>query len=299
MRIVRPVTVTSTMVTSNVDESTLDTYNAGTEYSTGNQVKYALGSGMFAEYESAVDGNTGNTPPDNPDKWIELGYSNKWQMFDKKGGTATAEEDLIDVTVNSSRTDAVGLYRLVASSVTLTLEYDGDVKKTETIDLRVIPQPGWFNWLYSEYEYKENIIWIYPRYVGSTLQVEITSQAVGEDAECGQMAWGPYVNLGLTQFGPRIGITDYSIKDTDQWGNTYLSQGSYTDELNIQVVLYNEQIDRVKRVLSQVRGLEVIFDCNESQTDYDAMTIYGFYQNFDVTVPGPTVSQCNIEIKGL
>ena len=287
----------TTLESSTVAGSTYDEYNPATTYAEGANVKVTESNGYENEYESLVADNEGNTPATSPSSWLHLGASNKYRMFDDYANTQTEDTVDIDVSVDSTRTDLVGLFRLVGSSVTLQQIYDSAVVAETTIDLRELPQPGWFNWLYSEYEFKEDIVWQYPRYVGSTLSVEIT--ATGGAAACGKMSVGKIINLGATIYGVSIGIDDYSIKDTDSFGRTFLKQGNYAERANIQIILDNSQVDRVKRQLTKIRGTPCIFDCNEEGTHFESLIIYGFYRNFDVTIPGPSHSQCNIEIGGL
>jgi hypothetical protein len=33
--------------------------------------------------------------------------------------------------------------------------------------------------------------------------------------------------------------------------------------------------------------------------DFSSLIVYGFYKSFDIVIPGPTVSNCSLEIEGL
>ena len=124
---------------SDVAASSLDEYASGTTYSTNDEKKVSFESdGMtprypVEEYTSLADSNTGNYPPNNPAKWSLTGASNRWAMFDDFVGTQTDNSDNIEVEVDSSQTNMVGLFRLQAKTVTLTqivndeLITDGDV----------------------------------------------------------------------------------------------------------------------------------------------------------------------------
>jgi hypothetical protein len=112
------------------------------------------------------------------------------------------------------------------------------------------------------------------------------------------MVIGSKVFLGKTQYDARVGIDDYSVYSTDSLGRTYLAQGDYADRAEIDMWLYNTSIDTVRKQLAAVRGTMALWDLNNTDSDYDSFRIYGYYTNFDIIIPGPTISKCSLEIRG-
>lgn len=75
MKIIRPIPVTSDILTSNVVETPPAAYNGGTTYAEGDQVS-VMGGVSNTEatvYESLQAGNVGNTPASSPDEWQPIG----------------------------------------------------------------------------------------------------------------------------------------------------------------------------------------------------------------------------------
>jgi hypothetical protein len=283
-------------------------YAAGTTYSAGEKVKVSYESDgttpLFPvfKYESLAGSNVGNYPPDSPDKWSEIGAENRCKMFDGYVNTQTEDTDDIEVELNANGMDCVGIFGIYGTDVTLTFKRDGATIKTETIDLRtIIPASGWYNWLYNTYEWGiTQILWEFPKYVAdATLEITITTR-LGE-AACGMVVMGNAKTLGITKFTPKIGIDDYSIKDTDTLGRTYLNQGNYANRADVVIRLDNDRVDYVARQLTSIRGVPAVFDLNNNDVDevFQSLQIYGYVQNFDVIIPGPIRSECNLEIKGL
>jgi hypothetical protein len=295
------------LLASNVAGSTYDAYDDEDTYGIGDKVAVSYDSDgttprfPVIEYESLADANTGNYPPDDPENWIEIGAENRCKMFDAYTNTQTElDADDIEVSIGANGFDSVGLVGIYGTHVTLRLVHDAVTKKEETFDLRTfIAESGWYNWLYGSYEYGiSQIIWGFPKYAAdAVLEIEITQRSAA--AACGMVAIGNQKTLGITRYGAKIGIDDYSIKDTDFLGRTYLNQGDYADRGDIEMWLQNTKIDYVKRQLTAVRGTPCIFDLNNPGVGYQALTIYGFPQNFDIIIPGPIRSKCNLEIKGL
>jgi hypothetical protein len=303
MRVARQAPIT--LESSSVAASTLDEfdYTGSTTYNTGDEVKVSYESNgttektPVIEYEAIADGITTEYPPDNPTKWSETGTSNRWKMFDDYLNTTTEDTDDIEVSVASVATDLVGLFNLQASSVTFELIRDSVVLKSETINLKIIPGNGWYSWLHDPYDYKTKALWSYTKYTDGTLTVTLSPYA--GKVKCGSMIIGSQVYLGQTRYNPRVGIDDYSIITTDSLDRTYLVQGNYADRADITMWLNNTQIDRVRRKLASIRAEACIYDLNNEKSDYDSLRILGYYKNFDITILGPTVSQCVLEIGGI
>ncbi len=300
MRVAKTVDIN--LLSSSVPESTLPEYSSGITYSADQLVKVSLAANGTAitpviEYKSLADNNQGNYPPENPSKWSSLGATNRWAMFDKYLNTKTESSDQIQVQVGASQTDLVGLFRLSASAVTLELMQGDIVKKEETISLRTLPAPGWYSWLYDEYDYKTKLLWNYAKYADARLKVTITP--ISGKAACGSMVIGKNSYLGQTLYGARVGINDYSILEEDSRGGIYLNPGLYSDRAEIEMWLSNFQIDAVKRILTDVRGRLSLWDLNNGPTVFESLMILGYYRSFDIIIPGALRSKCTIEIGGI
>lgn len=91
MRIIRPVTIDGTNLTSsNVPETPPAAYNGGTTYALGDRVSVLTGF-TYAVYESLQNANTGNTPASSPTWWRHLGDTyGEWNV-----GTTYAANDIV------------------------------------------------------------------------------------------------------------------------------------------------------------------------------------------------------------
>jgi len=294
------------LVSSNVAGSAYSEYAAGTTYATGNNVKVSFESDgttpvfPVKEYQSLADSNTGNYPPDDPVNWIELGAENRCKMFDQYVNTQTENAADIEVVIDANGAESIGIFGLYGTAVTLELIRNAETIKSKTIDLRtLIPEAGWYSWLYDAYEYGlSQVIWEFPRYIsGATLEITITARSGA--AACGMVVLGNASVLGSTRYDAKVGIDDYSIKATDSLGRAYLHQGNYANRADIDMWILNTHIDYVSRQLTAIRGIPAIFDCNNSGSEYQSLSIYGYVQNFDIIISGPLRSKCSLEIKGL
>ena len=249
-------------------------------------------------YKSLADANTDNYPPDNGAKWSSLGMINKWKMFDKYINTQTEDSDDIVVEIDASNSDCIGLFGLIGKEVIFTLMVDGDVQKTEVVDLDDSLIYDYYDYFFADFFYKADIFWRYPVYYSdAVLKIEIKTYQ-GE-AKCGLAKPAKTIVLGETQYIPQISANDYSKEVTDSLGQTYLAPGNTAKKNEFDLWLQSSEVDVVRRILESVSGAPILINANEPSTNYESLIVYGFRKNFLITIPGPIVSKCSLEIKGL
>lgn len=299
MRLIGPITIDSSNLTSNVAESgTYDEYSAVATYDDGDIVISTTGaSPTHHAYESLVDGNTGNAL-DDATKWLDLGATNRYAMFDQVNGTQTTNDTEIDVSVVvSGRADGVALLGLDAEQVQITVTAGAyGTVYDQTFDLQNSSGgSSWYRYFTAPITYSSDLITVdLPPYSNPTIQVQIT-KASGTVA-CGTMVIGQTEDIGLTVYGLKGGIQDYSRKETDDFGNTVLVQRAYAKRTELRTVVENTQIDTVFNTLADYRATPIVMI---GADDYALSWAYGWLRDWAVTVDLPTKSHVNIQFEGL
>lgn len=292
--IVKPFAVTPAALTSNVAET--DTWNAAAAYTVGQQVTRAT---THKIYERLIAGTTATIPESDATNWIEVSASNRWKMFDNVVMTKTVNAGSIVVTIEIGRiVNAVSLLSVVADTVQvkMTDAIEG-VVFDRTIDLFAPPyESTGFSWAFDPIEYKTSAIFTdLPAYASA--EIEITLTVATGDAECGVCIVGEQRSFGLgVQAGARIGITDYSRKETDDFGNVSVVQRAFSKRAAIESIVPNNQIDFLQTLLAEIRGTPAVF---VGSSGFESLQIYGFYKGFDVTISYSNYSQLQLEIEGL
>ena len=125
MKLIRPYEITAANMTSNIAETDEVEYASTATYALGDEVMWTAGDdATHHRYESLVAGNVGNALTDAT-KWLDLGPTNRWAMFDQSNGTATTGAS-IDVSVDvTGRADGLALLGLSAETVQVTMTVDG------------------------------------------------------------------------------------------------------------------------------------------------------------------------------
>ena len=87
MRLIRPTTLTDAMLTSSTaPETDYPAWSSVTAYTVGARV---ILTATHRRYE-ALAASTNVSPSTDPTKWLDLGPTNRWAMFDARVGTATS-----------------------------------------------------------------------------------------------------------------------------------------------------------------------------------------------------------------
>lgn len=295
MKVISPITLTSGMITSSIAAETYSNYAAGTTYALADKVIY----GNFT-YESLVSSNVGNQPDISPTKWLEIGPSNKWAMFDNKVDTQTTRATPLTVTITPSVViNSLALLNIDGTSVTIDITDgpNGPSIYSREINLDGTSILDWYMYFFEPYDFRKDIVLTdIPPY--STAVVTINIINTGSTSAVGNVVLGNIAELGGTQYGVGVGIRDYSIKETDTFGNTTFLVRAFSKRMQAQVFLNNSSLNYVVRTLTNLRAVPAVWIGSES-SELEPLIVYGFYRDFNIDISYPTSSLCSIEIEGL
>ena len=295
MKVISPITFTSGMITSSNAVETYPNYSAGTTYALAAKVIY----GNFT-YESLVSSNVGNQPDISPTKWLEIGPSNKWAMFDNKVDTQTTRATPLTVTITPSVvTNSLALLNIDGTSVTIDITDgpNGPSIYSKEINLDATAILDWYMYFFEAYDFRRDVVLTdIPPY--STAVVTVNIIKTGSTSAVGNVVLGNIAELGGTQYGVGVGIRDYSIKETDTFGNTTFLVRAFSKRMQAQVFLNNSSLNYVVRTLTSLRAVPAVWIGSES-SELEPLIVYGFYRDFNIDISYPTSSLCSIEIEGL
>lgn len=268
LSLLQPVIVTPAVLTSSsVAENDAPEWSAATTYARGARVMKAS---THRVYESATAGNVGNDPAGAGGAWLDYAPTKRWAMFDQALGTATTAAKSIAVTLNAGRVSGVALLDVVASSVRVQAPgYDrtkpAGAGAITFLDLRDIAGP---------------------------VTVTITGQGT---VSVGTLLIGRVVGLGITESSPTAGITDYSRKVTDDFGEVTVVERAWAKRMTTAAVLRTDALDLVASRIASVRAQPSLWI---GQSGVDSLIIYGFFKDFSIEV-GDTVSKLSLSVEGL
>lgn len=253
-------------------------------------------------YESLQNGNTNKNPLTEPLWWVEVGPTNRWAVFDNSVSTQTRQATNITYTlepgiaVNALAVlnidDAIGL------NITMQSPAAGSpgIVYFESINLSLFSViPDWYNFFFGiKQRPTQHIALDLPGYPDAIITIELLG---GSDLAVGVIAIGQQQRFGRgIRLGARVGIQDYSRKETNEFGDVVLVQRAFAKRANFNLFIDKPEVDILQNYLSAIRATPVLW---VGSSEYESTTLFGFYKNFEILINYPEHADCELEIEGL
>ena len=291
MQIIKPTTITEAMlVSSTLTESEYPAWNAATAYTIGARVIEA-----HQVWERVVAGTTPGAPSSDATNWVLVGPTNRWAMFDRRAGTVSTSASDITVVVRPGLVRGVALLDVTGSSVTVTQSRSGTEIYRREVSLNTgIGVVDAYTYCFSEIVMKRTVVLtdLLP-YGDSDITITISgTTAVG----VGTCVLGSLQELGGTRQGMQLGILDYSVKQTSEFGVTTLVERDYAPRITIPIAVPRQLVSHVSRKLSEIRATPVVWIGSAQD---DATVVYGYYKDWSIDMQYDQVAFGSINIEGM
>lgn len=297
LKVVKPLEISDAMlISTDVPEADYADWSAGITYALGDRVIVAA---EHKVYESLQAGNLNNAVS-NPLWWIVVSPTNRWKLFDASNSTQTAQASgsmsyVLRPQSAVSALAALNLNNATAIRVRLSHPTYGALYD-ETVDLTAKPAAAdWWNWFFGARKApSQHIALDFPALPGADITVDLTG---GSDLAIGVLLLGQIVTLGLgVEYGARVGIQDYSRKETNDFGDFVLVRRAYARRASFDLMLAAGDVDSVQTLLAELRATPCLWI---GSALYESTVIFGIYKQFDVLIAYPTYSNCQLELEGL
>lgn len=301
MKIIRPLAITdSILLSSNVAETDYPAWSVATTYNLGD---YVIVVATHQVYQSVVASNTGNAVTDTT-KWLNIGFTNRWKMFDKVVGTVTSNANTITTSTKSnSIVDSIAFLNMDAASlrIKVTDTVDGVVYDTTTSLVSLSGINDFYPWFFEPIvRMNDTVFFDLPPY--SNVTIDITATDTGGTPKIGTCVMGQQRYIGDSQWGSTVGNIDYSLKTVDAFGNYTVTQRPFSKRGNFNLYLDTTTVTEMQKLFASYRSTPIVWS-GTNETDPEglqgAMLIYGFYKDFEINVAYSTVSTCTLTIEGL
>lgn len=301
MKVLKPTTVTDAMLVScTVAENDYAEWNAATSYAIGDRVIRLTTHRIYEALQSGIDATlpenaTGGTTP----RWLDLGATNRWQMFDEIVGSATTGASPLEIVLQPGIANAVALVGLDDINTVRVQLHDGATSVyDQTQNLDNTPIYDWYDYFFAPYDTGDSALFVdIPPYGAGTLTVTFESTGA---PQIGGLIVGNAYALGDVEAGATAGITDYSRKETDTFGLTTIVRRAYSKRMSVKLFFDTAGLRRIHTLLADLRSTPCVWIGVEKDTvTYAPLVIYGFYRDFNIDIAYPMLSYCNLEIEGL
>lgn len=294
MQVIKPITFQEAQLISTSATEVVSAYNAGTTYSVGNTVQYGT-----RLYISLVGSNLGNQPDISPTQWSDYSPDNRHAMFDLQVNTQTsASSPLVVVTQPGTVFNSIAYLNLVGTSINVTVLDDiaGTEVYNETISLDDTLIIDWYTYFFEPYELRTEVILTnIPPYGNGVITTTLTG---GGTVKIGNMTYGSIYTIGTTQYGANVGIRDFSLKTTDEFGVTTFTERAFSKRLEATVLIDQPTLNFAYRLLSDIRAIPSVWIGSDID-QLRPLVVFGYYRDFNISINYPTYSLCSLSIEGL
>ena len=295
MKVVKPTTYTSAMLVSTTAVESVTAWSSTVTYIVGDKTRTG---GRI--YQSLVASNLNFPPLTNPTRWSDIGPDNTNAAFDGQVSTSSTGSTSLAFVINTGIIDALAVVNVAATTVRLRVTdgSGGAVIFDETAGMDGSTVSDWYQYFFFDpLLVRTQIVFDnIPPFASSQATITITG---GGAVSVGHIAFGRTADLGNTSYGATAGITDYSTKTTDAFGVTTFVRRAFSKRMTARVMLDNLQLNRVQRLLYDLRATPCIWiGADDGQYD-EPLTVFGYYRDFSTDITYPTASYCSLDIEGL
>jgi hypothetical protein len=306
MIVVPPITITDAMLTSSIPEPDASVgevvWNAATNYTAGTRVIRTTTHKIYERIGLA--GVNAGLPEVTPLKWIEVGPTNRWAMFDnlRSSTTSITAPGTTVITLNLSglsiRANAFALLNSNASSIQVQVYTSATLIYDHTYDLtqaRYIT--SYYDYFFAEFRNKANIVDTdMPISINNTYTFTIITPTEGR---IGGLVIGYSTFIGDVQVSPSIDQLNFSRIERDDFGTSILVPRRSIPKTSQKLFISKNEVNKIRKIRDTVNAVPAVWVGLEDSSDgyYDALLVFGVYKefSFDMDYPDYALIQLDLE----
>lgn len=298
MKVIKPHLITDAMMlSSSIAEADYPPWVSGQAYALAWRV---IRTQTHCIYERLSAGSSAIAPELDPATWLNVGPTNKWAAFDNAVGTLSSGSSPMSYVIRAGSTDSLALFELTGRTAHVVMKdaTGGTVVYDRTIDLDATGIESFYEWFFNDFEQRTDIVLTDLPSQFASAELSLTLTSTSGNPAVGVFKPGLAADIGETQYGATVGITDYSRKDRDDFGNVIIVERAYSKKANFSLLTTLASFNRIYRTLANLRATPCVYIGTE-EAGYEPLLIYGFFRDFSIDIQYPNYHLCSLEIEGL
>jgi hypothetical protein len=256
-------------------------------------------------YQRIASGDNTKAPEDDPINWLPISPINEWAMFDREINTKSRADSSISTTLHPGPVNSLGLFGLEGTELQVLVRNgvggpivygNSELSGPKIINLDGTLIADWYQYYYEPYVSLDGItLTDLPPYINANLTITVTGHS---SVAIGLVDVGNFYDLGGTEYSPSLTLVDYSKKSTDEFGVTTFVKRSFAKRLQARSMFSNVQLSVVAAILADLRAKPCSWSVSDSD-DFNALNIFGWFEDMDIDVAYANHSYCTISVQGL
>lgn len=287
MRAIPPLSITGAMLTSSTvaEPSAGETaWNAATNYSVGTQ---AIRTTTHRIYQNLIAGVDATTPETAPTRWLDVGPTNRWAMFDAlRNSATTATTSMTIVITPGQRVDSIALMGVVGETVTISMTSGGPTVYSATDTLTQRNTLSWTNYFFGTFKYAGSAVHFdLPQYTNGIITVTI-SRTSGT-VSCGALVLGQSVYMGTVLSQAKSEALNFSTVTRDAFGNATLVPRRTIPATTSTLHITTNMIDALRDLRALGNATPLVWSGLDDKTQnpcFDSLLVLGIYKEFSISM---------------
>lgn len=298
MQILVPISITDDMMTaSSLAETDYPAWSGATVYAAGDRV---ILISAHRVYQRLSAGSGPVAPNLDTTNWVDVGPTNKWAPFDRSVGSeaSSGAATTLSYTITPGQVvTGLALLDAACDAISIQVTVGGDLfyEKTYSPVLTSDASIGdWYAYFFESIERRASLLDAHlPAFSEAVINITLSGTA---PLTIGTLALGRPYTIGTTLAGGRLSINDFSVKSTDEFGVTTLTERAYARRLEANIVIATPSANIVAQRMAEIRASPVIW---MDDSPSSPIIIYGWCREWAIEMQYPNISNCSLVIEGL
>ena len=266
---------------------------------------YALGNRRIVVathrvYECTIAGASAITPQSDPTRWLDVGPTNRWAMFDLDRNTATIAASPLTVVIRpGARVGTAVLVGLDVTAASITQVAGGNTTYTTSANLVTRRTLTATDYCFGPFGFKRLLAkYNLPLFTGAELTITMT-KATGS-VKCGGVVLGTSVNLGPLLEDVDISGLNFSQVQRDGFGNAILKAVRRVPTISGTVFVAAKTVAKVKEIELQLDAKPAFWNFGGDYVNhpyYDVTQFLGHYQKFQLKLDNYFNATLNLTVE--
>jgi hypothetical protein len=286
MRVIPPITITDAMLTSHTvaEPAAGETaWNAATNYTLGTQV---IRTTTHRIYQNLIAGVDATIPENAPTRWLDVGPTLRWAMFDTlRNSATTAATSMTVVLTPGRRIDSIALMGVVGETITVSMTSSplGTVYST-TENLILRNTVSWSGYFYGAFTYAGSAVrFDLPQFTNGV--ITITVSRTSGNVSLGALVIGQHFDIGTVLSQAKSDALNFSTVTRDAFGNATLVPRRTIPTTSQQILTTPDRVDRMREVRSALNAVPAVWsglDDKARNPHFESLLILGIYKEFSI-----------------
>lgn len=302
MIVVPPIPITeSNLISSTIAEPSSGevVWNSATNYAVGQVV---IRTTTHRKYECQVPGVDAGLPENTPARWLDVGPTNKWAMFDQNRNLPTVATTTMTVEISpGKRINSCAVLGVQAKTVTVEMISGGVTVYGPIVkNMNGRITSTWSQYFFGEFDYVPSLILTdLPPYSGATVKITLDN-STGLEVKCSSVVLGNKVYLGAVQYNARSDSLNFSKIERDEFGNSLLLPRRTVPKTNQTLWADKANVNTLRDIRVKLNAIPALWSGLDEKYDddyFEAILVYGIYKQFEINLANPSYAEVNIELE--